>query len=455
MKPKSLFTPRNNARKSMPAEAASDPNAGDPEDLRAMWSAVAALLDDTTVDTGPAQPGSAHASAATSLPGGTSPAASSSRSTNADAPLSDSALGITATRNGADALFAPVWSPKQSGESTPPVSESPAPDLPAPSAEDVPHADAPDSVATPQPARNGEPLTPPYAPGAGPQILPAPDESLHTPQPAAPAQPQLPRLPGEPFILPEGLDPQSVMIRGRNEGVGIEIGEGEWKDLLYVLSYRIEQTDGFFKGNQIAVDVGNRHLNEADLNQMRQVMRAYGLDPTLLRTTSERTFQAALALGIPASQLGPDGAPINEAVPADSDTEGLGFFVYRGSLRSGQVLYRREHIIVLGDVNPGAEVVSDGDVMVWGRLRGIAHAGARGNTNAVITALDLDPVQLRIDQIIGAAQAGISSNGPRWGANRSADRKAELARLVNGKLTIQPWDEVKTGGVAILKRRLF
>jgi septum site-determining protein MinC len=449
MKPKSLFPPKNNVRKNAPATPAADPNAGDPEDLREMWSAVAALLDDTTVGVAP--------SPATSVASAPSPSHSvqsetvippTVRSSNPDAPLSDSALGIPSSRTGTDALFAPVWSPKQNAEPVPPVNN-------APSAE-TPSSDAPVPVDPAPPVRNGEPLTPPYNPGAGPQILPAPDDYLHTPPPSAPAPaPPLPRQPGEPFILPEGLEPQSVMIRGRNDGVGIEIGNGAWKDLLYVLSYRIEQTDGFFKGNHIAVDVGNRQLNEADLNQMRLVMRSFGMDPSLLRTASERTFQAALALGIPASQVGPDGTPINEAVPAQSDAEGLGFFVYRGSLRSGQVLYRREHIIVIGDVNPGAEVVSDGDVMVWGRLRGIAHAGARGNNSAVITALDLDPVQLRIDQIIGAAQAGISSNGPRWGANRSADRKAELARLVNGKLTIQPWDEVKTGGVALLKRRLF
>ena len=411
-----------------------------------MWSAVAALLDDTTVGAPPVA-----ATAAAPLPAAPNNAPVQ-RSANPDAPLSDSALGIQPSRSGADTLFAPVWSPKQNSEPAP-VQE--APEHAAPRTNDSGNEALP-PVQPPHPVRNGEHLTPPYNPGAGPQILPAPDDYLHTPPPASPAPaPPLPRQPGEPFILPEGLEPQSVMIRGRNEGVGIEVGEGAWNDLLYVLSYRIEQTDGFFKGNHVAVDVGNRHLNEADLNQMRLVMRSFGLDPSLLRTTSERTFQAALALGIPTSQLAPDGTPINEAVPARSDAEGLGFFVYRGSLRSGQVLYRREHIIVIGDVTPGAEIVSDGDVMVWGRLRGIAHAGARGNGNAVITALDLDPVQLRIDQIIGAAQAGISNNGPRWGANRSADRKAELARLINGKLTIQPWDEVKTGGVALLKRRLF
>ena len=175
----------------------------------------------------------------------------------------------------------------------------------------------------------------------------------------------------------------------------------------------------------------------------------------MLRTSSERTFQAALALSIPVSQVSVDGSPVNEAVRAQSEAEGLGFFVYRGSLRSGQVLYRREHIIVIGDVNPGAEVVSDGDIMVWGRLRGIAHASSARQHECDYHGAGPGPRTCAFDQVIGAAQAGISVQRTALGASRSAERKAELARLINGKLTIQQWDEAKSGGVALLKRKLF
>jgi septum site-determining protein MinC len=54
-------------------------------------------------------------------------------------------------------------------------------------------------------------------------------------------------------------------------------------------------------------------------------------------------------------------------------------------------------------VNPGAEIVAGGNVMVWGRLRGMVHAGVKGNRKAVICALELSPTQLRIADEVSAA----------------------------------------------------
>jgi septum site-determining protein MinC len=70
------------------------------------------------------------------------------------------------------------------------------------------------------------------------------------------------------------------------------------------------------------------------------------------------------------------------------------------TLRSGQAAYHEGHVIVVGDVNPGAEIISGGTVIVWGKLRGLVHAGAHGDYSAMICALELNPTQLRIaDQI--------------------------------------------------------
>ncbi|PLZ37043.1 septation ring formation regulator EzrA, partial [Fischerella thermalis WC542] len=60
-------------------------------------------------------------------------------------------------------------------------------------------------------------------------------------------------------------------------------------------------------------------------------------------------------------------------------------------------------VIILGDVNPGGIVVADGDILVWGRLRGVAHAGARGNRECLIMALQMEPTQLRIADAVARA----------------------------------------------------
>ena len=73
---------------------------------------------------------------------------------------------------------------------------------------------------------------------------------------------------------------------------------------------------------------------------------------------------------------------------------------HRGSLRSGQKLEVEGSIVVIGDVNSGAEVIAADNIAVIGNLRGLAHAGAKGNKDAVIAASTLDAVQLRISNIV-------------------------------------------------------
>lgn len=100
----------------------------------------------------------------------------------------------------------------------------------------------------------------------------------------------------------------------------------------------------------------------------------------------------------------------------------------RQTLRSGQSVTHKGHLVIIGDVNPGAEVSAEGDITVWGSLRGIAHAGTAGNTNAEIRALKFDPIQLRIAQAIARSpdkpKVNLRTNGP------------ETARIVNGTIRI-------------------
>ena len=79
--------------------------------------------------------------------------------------------------------------------------------------------------------------------------------------------------------------------------------------------------------------------------------------------------------------------------------EGMTRF-YRGTVRSGTLVSYEGNVVVLGDVNPGGEVVAAGNVVVMGSLRGMVHAGADGNKEAIVAALSLQPTQLRIADVI-------------------------------------------------------
>ncbi len=84
--------------------------------------------------------------------------------------------------------------------------------------------------------------------------------------------------------------------------------------------------------------------------------------------------------------------------------------------------------MVLGDVNPGGEVVAGGDVIVVGKLRGLAHAGAGGNRGAAIWALGVEAKQLRIaDLVARAPEEGFTGRGP------------ERAVVREGRIVLEPW----------------
>jgi septum site-determining protein MinC len=121
-----------------------------------------------------------------------------------------------------------------------------------------------------------------------------------------------------------------------------------------------------------------------------------------------------------------DSAAKKEAEPAKPSAPHVMFL--RQTLRSGQAISHKGHLVIIGDVNAGAEVIAEGDITVWGALRGVAHAGVGGNLQAEIRALRFDPIQLRIANAIARSpdrpRAGQKYNGP------------ETARIVNGTIRI-------------------
>lgn len=103
----------------------------------------------------------------------------------------------------------------------------------------------------------------------------------------------------------------------------------------------------------------------------------------------------------------------------------------RQNLRSGQTVSHKGHLVIIGDVNPGAEIMAEGDITVWGVLRGIAHAGIGGNLDAEIRALKLQPIQIRIGHAIAR-----SPDQPRVRFASGIKYSPETARIVDGKIKI-------------------
>jgi septum site-determining protein MinC len=101
----------------------------------------------------------------------------------------------------------------------------------------------------------------------------------------------------------------------------------------------------------------------------------------------------------------------------------------RQNLRSGQAISCPGNLVLIGDVNAGAEVTAGGDITVWGALRGIAHAGLGGNSEAEIRALKLDPIQIRIGN-------AIARSPDHSLVKESIVSGPETARLADGQIRI-------------------
>jgi septum site-determining protein MinC len=179
------------------------------------------------------------------------------------------------------------------------------------------------------------------------------------------------------------------------------------------------------------------------LTRLRESSRRWDVSLVSLRATDEETRQAALALDmetpfhtLPENNLA--RATRSVTVPNESSDA----LLVRRTLRSGQVVRHPGSVVVVGDVNAGAEIVAGGDVVVWGTLRGVVHAGAMGDDSAVVCALTLAPTQLRISAQIAVSPEEQKQTG-RWFQpwKRLASNGPERARLHDDHIIVERWPE--------------
>jgi septum site-determining protein MinC len=223
------------------------------------------------------------------------------------------------------------------------------------------------------------------------------------------------------------MQAKDIEVKGIKNGILIEIKEGDWKIQEQSLLEYIDQNLGFFEGARLVVDVGGRVLNSPSLSSLRNVLSDREIKLWAILSTSLVTERASQDLGL-AIKID-QSTPTAEKVPFDSTLEGDQAVFLRRTLRSGHKVKHPGHIVVLGDVNPGAELVAGGNIIVWGRLRGVVHAGAMGDTNAVVCSLDLAPTQLRIADKISVSP------------QKKGKTRPEIAQLENGQVTAHDWFE--------------
>lgn len=187
----------------------------------------------------------------------------------------------------------------------------------------------------------------------------------------------------------------AIAIKGTRHGLMMAFGPGEMDDLLAELKELVASRETFFRGGEVLLHLGDRELTSRDVRRALEILEQCGVSVRAILGRGSDWSSFGLKIGSEES-ASPEPAPELPLEPLSSGVEAGECILVERTLRSGQSIHHAGHVVILGDVNSGAEVVAGGDIVVWGRLRGTVHAGATGDDHRSICALALSPTQLRI-----------------------------------------------------------
>ena len=153
------------------------------------------------------------------------------------------------------------------------------------------------------------------------------------------------------------------------------------REIVECLRRKLPELKKLYKDEKTPITVTGKVLKNREIDEIQELIKSkidveidFDMPKSLGLSSIKKTFEKEIAI---------------------SETK-----FHRGSLRSGQKLESDGSLVILGDVNSGAEVMASDNIVVLGALRGLAHAGAKGNKQAIIAAGLLDTVQIRIANIV-------------------------------------------------------
>ncbi len=175
---------------------------------------------------------------------------------------------------------------------------------------------------------------------------------------------------------------QAVIIKSNKYGIQLFLdADMPFEELLQAIIKKFEDSAKFFKDAKVAVSFEGRELTAEESYRIVEAITSH-TEVTIICIVDNEQSHAELFK-----------QQIDTYYDSIAGKEGE---FYRGDLRSGQVLENVSSIVIVGDVNAGARIISQGNIIVLGTLQGNAYAGAAGNRNCFIAAFEMNPAQLQI-----------------------------------------------------------
>jgi septum site-determining protein MinC len=171
--------------------------------------------------------------------------------------------------------------------------------------------------------------------------------------------------------------------------------EFNWWEIWQQMKQRLNAGDRLRKPNtSLHLVAKDRLLDNRQLQDLAETLNTYQIQLKSVATSRRQTAIAACTLGYSVEQTQLHTSLTSDIQPTPS---ALADALYlQMTVRSGVEIRHPGTVVILGDINPSGIVIADGDILIWGRLRGVAHAGAGGNRESLIMALQMEPTQLRI-----------------------------------------------------------
>lgn len=176
----------------------------------------------------------------------------------------------------------------------------------------------------------------------------------------------------------------TVVIKSNKHGISIILNkDAEYEELKKLIRDKFEQSSKFFGEADMVIAFEGKLLSTEQQHEILDII-------------SEVTAINVICIVDNNEEI---DAKYEEIMKQTKNKTVSGLF-YKGTLRSGQVLETESSIIIMGDVNPGGKVIAKGNVIILGSLRGTVYAGAGGNENSFVVALEMQPMQVKIADVI-------------------------------------------------------
>lgn len=244
---------------------------------------------------------------------------------------------------------------------------------------------------------------------------------------------------------------KDIIIKHNKYGIELLLDDKvPFEELLSGIADKFQESSSFFKNAKLAIAFKGRELSEQEIlqivdtitdNSSVQIICIMENDTPMeaamkekLETYNQQLMQVEVQNQLMSMPEEPIQYMGNASIVSD---------FYIGNLRSGQVLECASSITLVGDVNPGAKIISEGNIVVLGALKGNAHAGVTGNDNCFIFALNMSPIQLQIGQYYAKSPDKVAEK-KRFGRKKKENDEGyspTIARAKDGNIYIEPMNK--------------